>query len=59
LVEAKPRWFGFEASEPLLSVPDTEAYADGRSVTRIAFTMIAASKVSEAVLDPAANSRTA
>ena len=46
--------FGFAGSTPTPVIPlsDTEFYADGRSVTRIAFTVDAAGKVSGAVLNP-------
>jgi L-aminopeptidase/D-esterase-like protein len=48
------RVFDFDRSKPTLVVPlsDTEFYADGRSTTRIAFTLDAAGKVSGAVLNP-------
>jgi L-aminopeptidase/D-esterase-like protein len=48
------RLFGFAGSTPTPVIPlsDTEFYADGRSVTRIAFTLDAAGKVSGAVLNP-------
>jgi peptidase S58-like protein len=46
--------FGFAGSKPtpVLPLSDTEFYADGRSATRIAFTLDAAGKVSGAVLNP-------
>jgi L-aminopeptidase/D-esterase-like protein len=46
--------FDFERSKPtpVLPLSDTEFYADGRSATRIAFTVDAAGKVSGAVLNP-------
>jgi L-aminopeptidase/D-esterase-like protein len=48
------RLFGFAGSTPtpVLPLSDTEFYADGRSVTRVAFTVDAAGKVSGAVLNP-------
>jgi len=48
------RLFGFAGSAltPLTPLSDTEFYADGRSATRIAFTVDAAGKVSGAVLNP-------
>ena len=48
------RLFGFEGSRPtpVLPLSDIEFYADGRSPTRIAFTVDAAGKVSGAVLNP-------
>jgi hypothetical protein len=48
------RLFGFAGSTPTTVIPlsDTEFYADGRSATRIAFTLDAAGKVSGAVLNP-------
>jgi L-aminopeptidase/D-esterase-like protein len=48
------RLFGFAGSTPTSVRPlsDTEFYADGRSVTRIAFTVDATGKVSGAVLNP-------
>jgi L-aminopeptidase/D-esterase-like protein len=48
------RLFGFAGATPtpVLPLSDTEFYADGRSATRIAFTMDAAGKVSGAVLNP-------
>jgi L-aminopeptidase/D-esterase-like protein len=48
------RLFGFAGSTPTPVIPlsDTEFYADGRSATRIAFTVDAAGKVSGAVLNP-------
>ena len=48
------RVFDFQGSRPtpLLPLSDTEFYADGRSATRIAFTVDAAGKVSGAVLNP-------
>lgn len=48
------RVFDFEASRPTPVIPlsNTEFYADGRSATRIAFTLDAAGKVSGAVLNP-------
>jgi L-aminopeptidase/D-esterase-like protein len=48
------RLFGFAGSTPtpVLPLSDTEFYADGRSATRIAFTVDAAGKVSGAVLNP-------
>jgi L-aminopeptidase/D-esterase-like protein len=55
LVEAiGRRLFGFQGSTPtpVLPLSDTEFYADGRSATRIAFTVDAAGKVSGAVLNP-------
>ena len=46
--------FDFEKSMPTRVIPlsNTEFYADGRSATRIAFTVDAAGKVSGAVLNP-------
>jgi L-aminopeptidase/D-esterase-like protein len=48
------RLFGFAGSTPTPVIPlsDTEFYAAGRSVTRIAFAVDAAGKVSGAVLNP-------
>jgi L-aminopeptidase/D-esterase-like protein len=48
------RLFGFAGSTPTTVIPlsDTEFYADGRSATRIAFTVDATGKVSGAVLNP-------
>jgi hypothetical protein len=48
------RVFDFDRSKPTSIFPlsDTEFYADGRSATRIAFTVDAAGKVSGAVLNP-------
>jgi L-aminopeptidase/D-esterase-like protein len=48
------RLFDFAGSTPtpLTPLSDTEFYADGRSATRIAFTVDAAGKVSGAVLNP-------
>jgi L-aminopeptidase/D-esterase-like protein len=48
------RLFGFQGSTPtpVLPLSDTEFYADGRSATRIAFTLDATGKVSGAVLNP-------
>src|SRR6185295_7195161 len=48
------RVFDFARSKPTSIFPlsDTEFYADGRSATRIAFTVDAAGKVSGAVLNP-------
>jgi L-aminopeptidase/D-esterase-like protein len=48
------RVFDFEAvkATPIIPVSDTEFSADGRSATRIAFTVDAAGKVSGAVLNP-------
>ena len=48
------RLFDFQGSTPTPVTPlsDTEFYADGRSATRIAFTVDAAGKVSGAVLNP-------
>ena len=48
------RLFGFAGSAPTPVFPlsDTEFYADGRSATRIAFTLDATGKVSGAVLNP-------
>jgi L-aminopeptidase/D-esterase-like protein len=48
------RLFGFQGSTPtpVLPLSDTEFYADGRSATRIAFTVDATGKVSGAVLNP-------
>jgi hypothetical protein len=55
LVEAiERRVFDFQGSRPtpVLPLSDTEFYAEGRSATRIAFTVDAAGKVSGAVLNP-------